>query len=175
MKKMFLVLLGATLLLTACEDYGKSVKINEKSEVFYKGEGVNESEAKNLGDFLLKQQYFNTQEERTVQLMKEGDSYVVKFIVDQEKIKQQDSATVSTGFKVWHMWIQDNVFNGAKVKLVLADEKLNDLREVGQFTAEEKAQINAEEQGTGTSSQLSSDSANSDPSVNADTQTNGNQ
>jgi hypothetical protein len=107
--------------------------------------------------------------------MKDGDSYVVKFIVDQEKIKQQDSTTVVTGFKVWHMWIQDNVFNGAKLRLVLADDKLKDLQEVGQFTAEEKAQINAEEGGTGTSSQLSSDSANADPSVNADTQTGGNQ
>ena len=175
MKRMFLLLLGASLLLTACEDYGKSVKINEKSEVFYKGDGVSEAEAKNLGAFLLKQEYFNTADERTVQLMKDGDSYVVKFIVDQEKIKQQDSTTVVTGFKVWHMWIQDNVFNGAKLRLVLADDKLKDLQEVGQFTAEEKAQINAEEGGTGTSSQLSSDSANADPSVNADTQTGGNQ
>lgn len=171
---MFLLLLGASLILTSCEDYGKSVKINDKSEVFYKGDGVTEAEAKNLGAFLLKQEYFNTQDDRTVQLMKEGDSYVVKFIVDQEKIKQQDSATVATGFKVWHMWIQDNVFNGAKVKVVLADEKLNPLREVGQFTAEEKAQINAEEQGAGTSSQLSTDSVTTDPSVNADTDGGGN-
>lgn len=143
MKIMFLLLLGASLLLTACVDRGNVVTVNEKSKVFYTGASVSETEANTLGTFLLKQEYFNTDDERTVQLLKEGDSYVVKFIVDPEEIKLQDSGSVVTTFKVWHMWIQDNVFKGAKLRVVLADDKLNDLSEIGQFTAEEKAQINA--------------------------------
>jgi hypothetical protein len=42
------------------------------------------------------------------------------------------------------MWIQDNVFNGAKTRLVLADAKLKGLREVGEFSAEERAEMNNE-------------------------------
>jgi hypothetical protein len=159
MKRMFLSLLCASLLLTSCDDYGESLKINEKSEVFYKGDGVKEADAKNLGDFLLKQGYFTTTDDRTVQLLKEGETYVVKFIVDEEKIRNQDSATVVTGFKVWHMWIQDNVFKGARTKLVLADAKLKDLREVGEFTAQERAEINSESENAGNAETPATDEA----------------
>lgn len=46
------------------------------------------------------------------------------------------------GFKVWHMWIQDNIFNGARTKLVLTDDQFKDVQQVGEFTAQEKAEIN---------------------------------
>ncbi|MEJ7911634.1 MAG: hypothetical protein WKF70_00670 [Chitinophagaceae bacterium] len=172
MKQMFLALISAALMLTSCNDYGETITINEKSEVFYKGDGVGEADARNLGDFLLKQGYFTPTDERSVQLTKDGATYVVKFILDEDKIKAQDSATMVTGFKVWHMWIQDNVFDGAKTRLVLADAKLKDLREIGEFTAQEKAELNSESDATSTSSaQLSSDSANLNTSAGADAQT----
>ncbi len=171
MKQLFLVLASAALLLTSCDDNGESVKINDKSEVYFKGDGVDEADARNLGDFLLKQGYFSTTDERQVQLTKDSTTYVVKFIVDEDKIKAQDSVTVATGYKVWQMWLQDNVFDGAKTRLVLVDEKLKDLREIGEFSAQEKAELNSESDATGTAAQLSSDSANLDTSAGADAQT----
>ncbi len=171
MKKLFLFLLTVSFIFTSCDDYGKTVTINEKSEVYYKGDGVKEADAKSLGDFLLKQGYFTTTDTRAVQLLKDGEAYVVKFVVDEEKIKQQDTASVTMGFKVWQMWIQEGVFKGAKTKVILADAKLKSLQEVGEFTAQEKADMNAEAAGTGTSSQLATDGAATDPSVNFDAQT----
>lgn len=154
MKRLLLLLVSASLLLTSCDDFGKKLSINEKSEVYYKGDGVSEADAKKLGDFLLEKGYFTTTDTRSVQLLKENDAYTVKFVVDEEKLNK-DKENVLMGFKVWQMWIQDNVFAGAKTRLVLADDKLKDVQEVGEFTAAEKAQLNAPEQTT-------SDAATSD-------------
>lgn len=140
MKKLFFLLVSATLLFTACNDHGAKVSINDKSEVYYKGDGVTEADAKKLGDFLLKQGYFTTTDTRSVQLLKVGDAYTVKFVVDEEKLKK-DKENVLLGFKVWQMWIKDNVFNGAQTNLILADDQLKDLQPVGEFTAQEKAEL----------------------------------
>lgn len=137
MKKLFFFFFSTILVLTSCEDYGNKVSINNKSDVFYKGNGVTEADAKKLGNFLLKQGYFTTVDNRSVQLLKDGDTYIVKFVVDEEKLKK-DKENVVLGFKVWQMWIQDGVFNGAKTKLILADSQLEDLQTVGEFTVGEK-------------------------------------
>lgn len=139
MKKLLVFFFSAALLLAACENHGSKININPKSEVFYKGD-VTEAEAKKLGNFLLKQGYFTTVDSRSVQLLKEGDIYIVKFVVDEEKLKK-DRENVLLGFKVWQMWIQDGVFGGAKTKLVLADNQLKDLQPVEEFTPQEKSEI----------------------------------
>ncbi len=164
MKKPFLLLLSASIVFSSCEDYGKKVTINDKDEVYYKGDGVGEAEAKKLGDFLLKQGYFTTSDERSAQLTKDADAYIVKFVVNEEKLKQ-DEETAMLGFKVWQMWIQDNVFEGAKTKLVLADAEMNDLKAVGELTAQEKAELTSDES---TLSQTPADSIGSDASLNVE-------
>jgi len=143
MRKFFFLLIMGLVLVTACNEYGDKVQINAKSEVYYK-EGVSEAEAKKLGDFLLKKEYFNSTDERSAQLTKENGEYVVKFVVNEEKLNQ-DKDNVMLGFKVWQMWIQDNVFNGAKTKLVLTDDKFKDVQQVGEFTTEEKSEINQQQ------------------------------
>jgi hypothetical protein len=162
MKKLFLLLLSASIVFSSCEDYGNKVTINDKSEVYYKGDGVSETEAKELGDFLLKQGYFTTTDDRSVQLTKDGDGYIVKFVVNEEKL-MQDEETAMLGFKVWQMWIQDNVFKGAKTRLVLADSEMNDVKPVGELTAQEKAELTGDES---VLSQTPADSIGSDASLN---------
>ncbi|MFN2458467.1 MAG: hypothetical protein ABR502_09720 [Chitinophagaceae bacterium] len=137
MEKILLILATAIFLLSACNNYGKKVIVNSTSEVFYKGDGVTGADAKRLGKFLLRQGYFDTTTEKSVQLSKENNQYVVKFVVSQEKLTQNKDY-VLLGFKVWQMWISQNVFNNAKTKVVLTDENLKDVQEVGEFTAEEK-------------------------------------
>lgn len=141
MNKMLLSIFGAALLLWACEDYGTKVRINHKSEVFYKNDAT-EAEAKKLGNFLLKQGYFTTVDTRSVQLLKEDEIYTVKFVVEEEKLKK-DRENVLLGFKVWQMWIQDGVFGGAKTKVVLANNKLEVLQAVSEFTEQEKLEISS--------------------------------
>ncbi len=143
MRKFFLLLLAGLVLLTSCNEYGNKVQINATSEVYYK-EGVTEAEAKKLGDFLLKKEYFNTTDERSAQLTKENGEYVVKFVINEEKLNQ-DKDNVLLGFKVWQMWVQDNVFNGAKTKVVLVNDQFKDVQQVGEFSAEEKKEISQQE------------------------------
>lgn len=97
-------------------------------------------DAKRLGQFLLSRGYFNVSDQRSVQLTKKGDSYVVKLVVDQEYMKAEDN--VIAGFRVWQMWIEDSVFNGSQTELLLADTELKNTREVGEFTAKEKLEFN---------------------------------
>ncbi len=143
MRKFLSLLTSVLLLLTACNEYGKKVQINDKSEVYYK-ENASEAEAKKLGDFLLTKEYFNVTDERSTQLSKENDTYIVKFVVNQDKLNQ-DKANVMLGFKVWQMWIQDNVFNGAKTKVILTDDQFKDIEQIGEFTTEEKSEINQQQ------------------------------
>ncbi len=94
-----------------------------------------------MGKILLRQGYFDTTTEKSVQLSKENNQYVVKFVVSQEKLTQNKDY-VLLGFKVWQMWISQKVFNNARTKVVLTDENLKDVQEVGEFTTEEKVTLN---------------------------------
>ena len=140
MGRCILNLLFISLFLISCNSYGKKVLINEKSEVYYKGKGVSEEDAKRLGHFLLSRGYFNASDKRSIQLTKHKSTYVVKLVVDQDYMKADD--TVLAGFKVWQMWIEDSVFNGSQTELLLADIELKNTRQVGEFTDKEKLELN---------------------------------
>ncbi len=68
----------------------------------------------------------------------------MRFVINEEKLNQ-DKDNVLLGFKVWQMWIQDNVFNGAKTKLLLTNDQFKDVQQVSEFTAQEKAEINQQQ------------------------------
>ena len=60
MKKIMLSLL-VVVALTACSNHGKKVKIEgTKAEVYYKGDGVTEDDAKKTGEFLKSVSLFNS-------------------------------------------------------------------------------------------------------------------
>lgn len=145
MKKICLLFFAAAILLASCNSYGDKVKINDKSEVYYRGDGVTEADAKKLGDFLLKQGLFDDKNERSVQLSKDSGAYVVRFVFDKATF-EKDKETTLLGFQVWQMWISENVFNSAKTKVVLADNKFKDFQQIPEFTAEEKAAAVAEQE-----------------------------
>ncbi len=124
-----LVVMVAIAACNLLNPYGKKVNINSKSEVYLKGEGVTEAEATKLGNYLLKIGFFDDSTQKSVQLLKDS-TYVVKFVVDAEALKQNPSAEVS--FMAIQMLITDSVFNGNKVRVVLADSNLKDIKTVGQ-------------------------------------------
>ena len=140
MGRLVLNLFFISLSFISCNSYGKKVLINEKSEVYYKSNGVTEEDAKRLGHFLLSRGYFNASDKRSVQLTKHRDTFIVKMVVDHEYMKAED--TVLAGFKVWQMWIEDSVFNGSQTELLLADTELKNIRNVGEFTDKEKLELN---------------------------------
>jgi hypothetical protein len=137
MQKIFYSLLAICFLLAACNIGGNKININDKSEVYYKGDGVTKADAQKLGNFLQQQNFFNTVNERSVQLTKDSGAYVVRIVVDEKAVKD-NKEELETSFKVWQMWIAENVFPGAPVKLKLTNGKFEDLMDVGQFSEEEK-------------------------------------
>lgn len=127
MKKFTLMALAALLVLTSCDifnNYGKKLEISENFDVYYKGDNVTEAEAKKLGDFWqgLRQQN-NITTEQTLQLTKDSNAYVVHLPAIQEQLNKNKEQTL---MQMWYMQdlISENVFGGARTRIVLTNEKL---------------------------------------------------
>lgn len=132
MRKVLFFLLPFTLLAGSCNlfnDYGKKYKVNDKSSVYYKGDGVTEADAKKLGDYLLQGQYFDTKTDKAVQITKDGDTYVLHFVVDKDKLEKNRDA-VGTFWRLQYT-ISEDVFNEKPIKIILADDHLKDIQPVG--------------------------------------------
>lgn len=135
MKRILLLLLPVTLLLTSCDlfnNFGKKVKITDKTSVYYKGDGVTESDAKKLGDWLEKNRGDN-KNDLTAQITKDGDAYVVRMPV-KEDAYNKDQERYGKIFWFMQSLISDNVFDGKKVKIILTDDKLKDKLAVDDLT-----------------------------------------
>jgi hypothetical protein len=126
MKKLLSVFLVACI-LTACSSYGEKYKVNEKSEIYYK-DGMTSGDAKILGDFLVKNGYFDNQTEKTVQLGRENDTINIKFVVDKTKLTEDVSADAL--FMIVGTAISTEVFGGKPLKIVLADQSLKGFRDM---------------------------------------------
>lgn len=121
MKKIlpFLFLLA----LAACKNYGKKVSPKDsKGEVYYKGEGVTESDAQKLADYLNNEvEYFNNTTRMSVQLTKaEGEGYDIRFVVNEEKVKQNPEqvdkmADLGAALSI-------DIFNNKPVNVILTDD-----------------------------------------------------
>jgi hypothetical protein len=138
--------LGALLLLVLsitlfsnCSSHGDKVEINSKSEVYIKNGGTRE-DAKRLGDFLLQNSYFDSTTEKAVQLSKSKDTFVVKFIIDEEKFKNTPQADI--GFQFMHMLLRDSVFAGQPTKVLLTNNKFETIETVKAFSKEDVDALN---------------------------------
>jgi hypothetical protein len=132
MRKILFALLSIAIILTSCNDYGKKVAIG-KNEVFYKEDGVVEADAKKLGDYLKIAGYFNDSAAKSVQLTKQDNAYVLRLVVDKDKLDTNDQSMMN---QYWLMQdlVSQNAFNGAKTKIILADTKLKDIQPVENLT-----------------------------------------
>lgn len=136
MQKILPCLLGITLLLASCNlfnNYGKRVKINDKNEVYYKGEGVTETDAKKLGDYLVTEKYFDNSNEATAQLTKDGDAYLVHLVIDEDKLKA-NKEQITNEFWLMQSRLSENVFSNAKTRIIFADDHLKDLQTLDNLT-----------------------------------------
>jgi len=115
------------LLLSSCTDYGKKLKAEgTKGEVYYKGEGVTESDAKKLSDYLKEVKYFD-ETEKSVQLVKAKDGgFDVRFVIDEKKLKETKGA--EEGFVAMGALISKNVFGNQAVNICLADDHMKDIK-----------------------------------------------
>lgn len=105
-------------LLNGCANYGEKLEFNG-GELYYT-EGVSEEEANKLGDYLVKEGYFDG-EEKSVQLQKDGDHFVFRAVIQEDYMEDENIAKV---FEVVGAQISQAVFNGAPVDVHLTDEYL---------------------------------------------------
>ena len=126
MKRIKLLPLLSLIMVFAasCSNYGTRVKINDKIEVYYKGDGVNEADATKVGK-CIDTTFKSATNNKTLQVTKDSGQYVVRMVVDKEKVK--DNA-LDVSFMAMQFLIESQVFTGSKVKLVLTDEYFKDIK-----------------------------------------------
>lgn len=107
--------------------YGKEYKLDNKHNIYYKGEGVDEALAKKLALFLKEQEYFQDSITATVQLEKIKDTFNLNFVVDEKKITPEFDNT----FLIFGAQIAEMVFNKAPVTIQLSDDHLKPFRNLG--------------------------------------------
>jgi hypothetical protein len=120
--------LAVLVFLISCNSYGDKLKINDKSEVYYK-DGATKEDAKKLGDYLLQNGYFDTKSQKSIQLSKNKDTFNVKFVVDKKRAESEMKDTEGT-FTALGMLLSYQVFNGKPTRIMLADQYMKTFREL---------------------------------------------
>lgn len=126
MRKLSIILASLfALVLVSCNDYGKKITIDDSMEVYLKGDSVNENQAKKMGNYLVKL-WPNARQKKSLQLSKDSGEYVVKMVVDENKLKQD--TTVDAGFTALKTLLQAEVFNNQPIKFVLSNDTFKDIK-----------------------------------------------
>jgi len=95
--------------------------------VYYKGEGVDEAQAKKLAEYLKEQEYFQDSINSTVQLVKVKDTFNLNFVVDETKI----TPGYDEKFLLFGAFISESVFDKAPVTIQLTNDKLEPFKNLG--------------------------------------------
>jgi hypothetical protein len=109
--------------------------INNNSLVYYKG-SIKVDEAEQLGAFLLKQGYFNDTDDRTVQILKQNKTFIVRFILDEKQVAE-DKENILFSFQIWKQWLQENVFHNQETKVVLVNDRLEKIADITSLEEDE--------------------------------------
>jgi hypothetical protein len=127
--KIYLVslLMFSAVLFASCDSgYGKKVKVSDHTEIFIKNDAT-EEEAKKLGNY-IDSTWKDQTNDKSFQLSKDSGNYTVRMVVDENKVKADTTLDVS--FQAIQFLIEDQVFKGSKVTLILTDNKFNDIKTV---------------------------------------------
>jgi len=128
MKKMILGLL-LVMALASCTNYGKKVKIEgTKAEIYYKGDGVTEADAKKTGEFLKGVSLFSSGKEASLQLTKEGDVYTIRMVYDKDVADTLKG--LEDAFKLIAAQASKDIFGGKKVNIALANKTFKDFKTI---------------------------------------------
>ena len=116
------------VLFASCDidGYGKKVKISDHTEVFIKNDAT-EEDAKKLGKY-IDSSWKEQTNAKSFQLSKDSGNYTVRMVVDEDKVK--NDTTLDVSFQAIQFLIEDQVFKGRKVTLILTDNKFNDIKTV---------------------------------------------
>jgi hypothetical protein len=121
-----ILLLVIAIVFASCNnEYGQKIKTSDHTEVYIKGDSVTEADAKKFGTF-LDTTYKDSKNKRSFQITKDSGQYVIRMVVDEEKVKKDSSLDVS--FMALQILFETQVFTGNKVKLILTDNQFKDIK-----------------------------------------------
>ncbi|HMC98820.1 MAG TPA: hypothetical protein VKH37_01660 [Ferruginibacter sp.] len=127
MKQVSFFLIACCLFLVSCDNYGKKYSPDKSHGVFYKGEGLTETHARKLYDYLLSIGYFTTGKDASVQITKSKDTFNVNFVCNKDKLTpEMEEAFVIIGGSV-----STSVFDGNPVSVKLCDKYLKPFKDLG--------------------------------------------
>ena len=128
MRCSFLVALLFVLGMSACTNHGKKYKVEgTKAEIYYKGDGLTEDDAKKTGEF-LKKVYILPDKEASIQIVKEKEDYTLRFVYN--KAIYDSVKGLEDEFKVIGVKASKEVFGGKKVNIALADDHFKDFKTI---------------------------------------------
>jgi hypothetical protein len=119
-----LAIAGGLLGLTSCGGYGKKLQFNG-GELYYTPT-VTEAEAKKLGEFLVKEGFFDGAK-KTVQLRKTNGTYEFRMVAKKGTESDQNMLDLA---KTFAGQLSQNVFSGAETVVHLCDDHLKTVRVV---------------------------------------------
>jgi hypothetical protein len=120
-----ILLLFFTILFVSCNEYGEKIKINDNMEVYIKGDSVTEADARKFGNY-LDSTYKDLNNKKSFQITKDSGQYVIRMVVDEEKLKNDSSLDIS--FVALQFLFESQVFTGSGVKLILTDNRFKDIK-----------------------------------------------
>lgn len=118
--KKIISLLTLCLVLSSCANYGEK-KVFNGTEVYYK-DGVTEAQADKLGKSLVDSNFANG-DPKSVQFVKEGDTYIFKMVIKEEFLEDK---TLKSVFNFFPKELSD--YMDLPVDLHLCDDQFNTLR-----------------------------------------------
>lgn len=129
MKKLINALTGLSLIfllisLVACTDFGDKIPFDE-SEVYYKAP-VTKEEAQKLGNYLVKQSFFD-KNPKSVQLLKEGDTYQFRMVAKEGVDKDEAYAKIAETFAIH---LSRDLYEGKLVEFHICDDQFKTLRTI---------------------------------------------
>ncbi|MGB4843280.1 MAG: hypothetical protein WBP16_02310 [Ferruginibacter sp.] len=126
--KLLLPALICTIVFAGCtSNYGKKYKLDDRHTVFYKGEGLEETHAKKLADYLKAQNYFLDTISSSVQLTKNKDTFNINFVVNETKLIEG----YELKFLLFGGFISEMVFDKAPVTIQLTNNRLVPFKNLG--------------------------------------------
>ena len=116
--------------LSSCTDYGKKVTFTgHKGEVFYKGDGVTEADAKATGKFLEDNEFFlKDDKKRSVQISKKDSRIEFRIVIDEKGMARIEDA--DDKFALLGAMMSKTVFNKAPLDVIYTDDGFKDKKTI---------------------------------------------
>jgi hypothetical protein len=126
------ILQAAALLITVfifsgCTDFGEKYTYDKNHHVYYKGDGVTETQAKGLAGYLKNAGYYIDGHDADVQITKTKDTVNLNFVVDNSKVTPE----IEQGFLSFCAGTSKEVFSNAPVTVHFCNTTFKEIKNLG--------------------------------------------